>query len=59
MFLLEKLDNKIAQALALRTISEFWKQNCENDQLMPDFKDTETKRNLSAALLITGKQVSR
>ena len=55
MFLLETLDNKIAQALAIYAISKFWDQNCSDGKTIPDFKDLYVKRNTAAVILVVGK----
>ena len=55
MFLMETLDNKISQILALHAISKYWQLNCHDDNKIPEFKDATMKRNLSAALFCIGK----
>ena len=55
MFLLETLDNKVAQALAITALSKFWHLNSAEDKVIPSFEDLAMKRNFGGVLFVVGR----
>ncbi|XP_076816090.1 small ribosomal subunit protein mS27-like [Clavelina lepadiformis] len=56
MFLLEVLDNKTSQALAIEAVSRYWEEN--TTEIIPTFEDVTIKRNVAGILYCIGMYLS-
>lgn len=53
LFLLEYLDNEVAQTLSLEAVNKYWEENL-NSNLIPEIEDLEVQRNLAGILYTIG-----